>query len=96
LCYPGFKLGSATPFGTHQPCTWKPRPVARVVRGWELYAAGFNATRNLNGCTPGVSTCPPPTEQIRQNTDVVRSILNRQNLAPWKCEGNRKPAVVVV
>jgi hypothetical protein len=95
-CYPGSELGSPTSFGTRQPCTWKPRPIARVVRGWELYAGGLNTTRTHAGCTVGVSTCPPPVEQVRQNTEIVRGILKRQNLAPWKCEANQKPAITLV
>lgn len=96
MCYPQYKLGSATPFGTHRPCTWKPRPVARVVRAWELFAAGFNTTRTQSGCHPGVSTCPPPADQVRQNTEIVRGILEKQNLAPWKCEASRKAAISLV
>ena len=35
-------LGATRPDGSR--CTWKMRPDARVMRGWQLFASGLNAT----------------------------------------------------
>lgn len=60
-------------------CTWKRRAAARVIRGWQVLDAGWNAS---SGSFPDVDP-----EQVAQNAAVVRKVLARQPMLPWQCGG---------
>eukprot|EP00040_Diaphanoeca_grandis_P041862 m.263656 g.263656 ORF g.263656 m.263656 type:complete len:440 (+) comp51514_c0_seq1:109-1428(+) len=78
-------LGSQKQDGTI--CTWKLRPHARVMRGWQLYSAGLNST-NMN-CNPtaGIgANCSPNATLVRENAAVMESVLSSAPLQPWSCE----------
>ena len=83
-CPPGVPLGTLTGYGV--PCTWQQRAVTRIVRGWQMFAAGFNATAP-NGCTavPGSTSCKPEAAQVRQNAAVIRRLFEALPLAKWNC-----------
>ena len=88
-CASGEKLGAVRPDGSR--CTWKQSQSARTMRGWQLYAAGLNASGlavdKLAGCLSNAPSCSPAAAQIRENVGVMKSVLDSAPLAPWKCGG---------
>ena len=67
-------------------CTWKQRKVARVMRGWQLYAAGLNAS-GLN-CDPSAGvgeSCAPNAAQITYNMRIMDIVMASAPLQPWSC-----------
>ncbi len=89
-CRSNEKLGTVRPDGSR--CTWKQSPFARTIRGWQLYAAGLNASGlavdKLAGCLTNAPSCSPVAAQIQQNVAVMKSVLDSAPLAPWKCGAN--------
>jgi hypothetical protein len=84
VCHEKETLGSVRPDGSK--CTWKRRPLARVIHGWQLFPAGMNAT-GLRG-DPAAGLGPeaaPLGSQIKQNMAVYRSILKDAKLQSWSC-----------
>jgi hypothetical protein len=90
-CKSNEKLGALRPDGSR--CTWKQSQSARTMRGWQLYAAGLNAsglaTERLAGCLTNAPGCSPLAAQIRENVAVMKSVLDSAPLAPWKCGNGR-------
>merc|ERR1711920_733591 len=64
-------------------CTWKRRAAARVMRGWQVLEAGWNAS---SGPTHKHHEVDPA--QVAQNAAVVRKVLARQPMLPWQCGGS--------
>ena len=89
-CVSNEKLGAVRPDGSR--CTWKQSQSARTMRGWQLYAAGLNASGlaldKLAGCLSNAPSCSPVAAQIRENVGVMKSVLDSAPLAPWKCGGD--------
>lgn len=84
-CRAGEPLGYVRPDGSR--CTWRVRPMVRVVRGWQLYAAGLNATGLRCDPSEGVgSSCAPLVEQIHQNQGISESVMARAPFQPWQCK----------
>ena len=87
-CRAGEALGIVRADGSR--CLWRQRSDARVMRGWQLYAAGLNTTglrcnfRNPATLGPG---CSPLAAQIRQNVKVMRGVHAAAPLQPWSCGG---------
>ncbi|CAK0808932.1 unnamed protein product [Prorocentrum cordatum] len=69
-------------------CTWKRRPAARVMRGWQVLEAGWNASSG-----PMRSVDP---EQVAQNAAVVRKVLASQPMFPWQCGGTTQESAVLL
>ncbi len=55
------------------------QPNARVMRDWQLYAAGPNATgltaAKVAQCAASGPSCSPVAAQIRQNAAVMEKVL---------------------
>jgi len=84
-CRAGEPLGHVRPDGSR--CTWREQPMVRVLRGWQLYAAGLNAT-GLR-CNPNEGfgeLCSPLIDQIRQNQEVAENVMAQAPPQPWTCE----------
>ena len=86
-CKESEQLGATRADGSR--CTWKMQPNARVMRGWQLYAAGLNATglaaAKVAQCAASGPSCSPLAAQIRQNKAVMEKVLDSAPLAPWRC-----------
>lgn len=61
-------------------CTWKRRPMARVVRGWQVLHHGWNTT-----ITPFLAPINPL--QVLENAASIRSAFAAAPLATWHCGG---------
>jgi len=69
-------------------CTWKRRPAARVMRGWQVLEAGWNASSGpMRSVDPG---------QVAQNAAVVRKVLASQPMLPWQCGGTTQESAVLL
>jgi hypothetical protein len=75
-CREDEEVGSQRADGTE--CTWKRRPAARVIRGWEVLDAGWNIT------SLGHMAMDPA--MVRQNTEVVYKVLMNQSMQQWQCD----------
>jgi len=83
-CAPGAPIGSVNGYGVR--CTWLQRPVTRVVRGWQLLNAGFNASARTDcSSVPGSTDCKPDAAQVRQNADILRRLFDALPLAKCSC-----------
>lgn len=64
------------------PCTWKRHGEARVFRGHQLLAAGWNYT------APGHhSPFPADPQRVHQNHAVLQRFLASLPARPWQCGG---------
>mmetsp|Transcript_65295 Transcript_65295/g.156061 ORF Transcript_65295/g.156061 Transcript_65295/m.156061 type:complete len:436 (+) Transcript_65295:55-1362(+) len=72
-------VGNVRADGTQ--CTWKRRPVARLVRGYEIKAHGWNGTVPYKSIFDSVDL-----NQLLQNEQAVRRSFADRPLQPWQCE----------
>ena len=92
-CEPQAELGTPGKWVKQLPCTWKRSPLARIVYGSELIAAGLDGTRKAE-CeygqpAPDPTTgheCKPPTSQVQANADIVDAIFGKLPMQPRKCD----------
>mmetsp|Transcript_49553 Transcript_49553/g.91399 ORF Transcript_49553/g.91399 Transcript_49553/m.91399 type:complete len:423 (+) Transcript_49553:63-1331(+) len=68
-------------------CTWKRRPVARVIRGHEAQAQGWNISVNYTSLFDSVDLA-----QLLQNEQVIRGTFAAAPLPPWKCDDSAENA----
>lgn len=62
-------------------CTWKRRPFARTLRGWQLLKEGFQIP---GGDIAGNITAL--LEKVDHNTNAFRKAFQKQKYKPWTCE----------
>mmetsp|Transcript_18750 Transcript_18750/g.51513 ORF Transcript_18750/g.51513 Transcript_18750/m.51513 type:complete len:413 (+) Transcript_18750:116-1354(+) len=91
-CKENEQVGTVRVDGTR--CTWKRHAEARVLKGGDVLAVGWNRSTS-----PGVDwRISVDVSRVRQNADVVRKAFRSSPYQPWTCNIARKstPSDVIV
>merc|ERR1719181_2596978 len=86
-CHENEAVGSRRDDGTQ--CTWKRHGEARVLRGSDVLASGWNASGS------GGHSHHLDPELVKQNSQVFRKSFDTQPFQQWACDGRSSNALLV-
>lgn len=90
-CAPQAGLGTAGKWEPTLPCSWRRSPLARVVYGSELIAAGLSGMRKAE-CSYGYpdttrqAECKPPTTQLQATAQLIDELFKALPMQPPSCD----------